>query len=154
MAKSILNRIQTIAQSNDLENPNECAAILSAIIDENHDIDSMDDDEILSALQTMDGDLEDDFSFEFDCNEYRVIVDGAIWGIYVETIKEIVNECYDLKLDKIPDFIALSVDWEQTAQNAFVDGYGHTFATYDGEEIEVFSHGSMGDLIYYVFRTN
>ena len=34
----------------------------------------------------------------------------------------------------MPDWLA--VDWEETAQNCFVDGYGHTFARYDGYEIE------------------
>lgn len=151
MANSTLFRIQTIAQANNLDNPNECAAILAEIIDENHDIDSMDDDGILSALQTMDYNFKSDFTFEFDGNEYRIIADSAIWGIYVETIEEIVNDCYDLKLDKVPDFIALTVDWEQTAQNAYADGYGHTFATYDGEEIEVCIDNKLQ---YYVFRTN
>ena len=62
-----------------------------------------------------------------------------------------MTDCYDLKLDKIPDFIAVSIDWEQTTKNAYADGYGHTFAGYDGEEIEII--GNKG-LIYHAFRTN
>lgn len=89
---------------------------------------------------------EDDFWFEFDGNEYRLIGKSAIWDIYVDAIKDIVEDCYDLKLDKVPDFIAVSIDWGQTAQNAYVDGYGHTFSGYDGSEEE-----SAG---YYIFRTN
>lgn len=101
--------------------------------------------EAKEALQTL-SQLSDDFTFELDGNEYRVIADDAIWDIYVETIKEIVNDCYDLKLDSIPDFIALEIDWEQTAVNAYADGYGHTFSSYDGSECETKNH--------YIFRTN
>ena len=44
---------------------------------------------------------DDDFWFEFDGNEYRCISEGSIWDIYVEEIKQTVEECYDLKLDNI-----------------------------------------------------
>ena len=89
---------------------------------------------------------EDDFSFELDGNEYRIISESEIWAIYVEEIKNIVNDCYDLKLGQVPAFIALSIDWEETAKNAYVDGYGHTFSSYDGSECEAGG--------YYIFRTN
>lgn len=102
--------------------------------------------ECKAAIQTLREEDYDDFTFDLDGNEYRIISDSSIWDIYVETIKEIVTDCYDLNLDKVPDFIALSIDWEQTAQNAFADGYGHTFSGYDGSEIEVSG--------YYIFRTN
>lgn len=88
----------------------------------------------------------DDFYIEFDGNEYRIITNHAIWGIYVKSIKETVPECYELNLDKIPTFAAVSIDWEQTAENAFADGYGHTFAVYDGEDSEA---GGC-----WIFRTN
>lgn len=127
------------------------ALILSGIIDANHDIDDFDDDTIIEALEEISIKPRDDFWFEFDGNEYRVIHTDSIWGIYVEEIKNIVTECYDLKLDKIPDFIAVSIDWEQTADNALVDGYGHTFASYDGEEIEII--GNKG-VMYHAFRVN
>lgn len=100
--------------------------------------------ELIETLESNKGD--DDFSIEFDGNEYRVIADSAIWDIYVEAIKDIVNDCYDLKLDKLPEFLAVEIDWEQTAKNCYVDGYGHTFATYDGEEVECSD--------YWIFRTN
>lgn len=125
--------------------------ILSGIIDANHDIDDFDDDTIIEALEEITDKNSDDFWFEFDGNEYRIIHTGSIWDVYVEEIKNIVTDCYDLKLDKIPDFIAVSIDWEQTAQNAIVDGYGHTFASYDGEEIEII--GNKG-VIYHAFRVN
>lgn len=119
--------------------------ILRCIIDNHsHNITVSDAREAIETLREKIG--EDDFTFDFDGNEYRIIADSAIWDIYVETIKEIVNDCYDLKLDKIPDFVSVSIDWEKTAQNAYVDGYGHTFSSYDGSEYE-----SGG---YYIFRTN
>jgi len=127
------------------------ALILAGIIGANHHIDDFDDDAIIEALDNIAYNVSDDFTIDFDGNEYRIIHTDAIWGIYVEEIENIVTECYDLKLDKIPDFIAVTIDWEQTAQNAYADGYGHTFAGYDGEEIEII--GNKG-LVYHAFRTN
>lgn len=119
-------------------------AILRAIIDEhNHNI-NMDD--AREAIETLQDDLADDFTFEFDGNEYRIISDGAIWGIYRDEIQNIVEECYDLKFDSIPKFVAFEIDWEQTAKNAYSDGYGHTFSTYDHSEVEAGG--------YWIFRTN
>ena len=134
-----------------IDNPNGdvielYAPILACIIDENHSMDSLDSGDIVTAIQEIDKNWSNDFTLEFDGNEYRCIHKDSIWDIYVETIKEIVNDCYDLKLDKIPAFIALEIDWGQTANNAYVDGYGHTFSSYDGSEIEVSNH--------WVFRTN
>lgn len=120
--------------------------ILGAVIEANHSLNTLDWDDIRQAIDEIAENYSDDFNFDFDGNEYRVIQDGAIWDIYVEEIKNIVTECYDLDLDKIPSFISVSVDWEVTAHNAFADGYAHTFATYDGEEIKATG--------YYIFRTN
>jgi hypothetical protein len=106
--------------------------------------------ELIEALDNLDLELyshsREDFSFEYDGNEYRIISQSSIWDIYVETIKDIVNDCYDLKLDNIPSFVSWEIDWEQTAKNAHVDGYGHTFSGYDGSELETKNH--------YIFRTN
>jgi len=121
-------------------------AILRVIIDEHsHSIAFNEAKEAIFNLREALTD-QDDFTFDLDGNEYRIISDGAIWGIYVETIKETVQDCYDLKLDSIPDFVAWHIDWQQTAKNAYSDGYGHTFSRYDGSEIEI--NG------YYIFRTN
>ncbi len=112
--------------------------------DENGDYDD-NRQELFDALESLDcGD--DDFTFDFDGNEYRIIKDSAIWEIYRDEIENLVNECYDLKLDKLPPFIAVSIDWEQTAKNAYADGYGHTFSGYDGQEYEAADH--------WIFRTN
>ena len=92
--------------------------------------------------------MSDDFVIDFDGNGYRIIHSEAIWGIYVEEIEQIVNDCYDLKLDQVPAFIAVSIDCEATAHNAYSDGYGHTFASYDGEETKS-DNGK-----YWIFRTN
>ena len=87
-----------------------------------------------------------DRDFEIDGMEFRIIHNDDIWDIFVEEIKDIVNDCYDLKLDDVPGFIALTIDWEQTAENAFVDGYGHTFSLHDGSELYI------GE--YIIFRIN
>lgn len=89
---------------------------------------------------------EGDFNIDFDGNEYRIISDGLIWDIYVEATKDIVEDCYDLKLNDVPSWIALEIDWEQTAKNAYADGYGPTFSSYDGSESQA------GD--YWIFQTN
>jgi len=113
---------------------------------EEADIDA-NDLELIELYETIESEIDnDDFTIDFDGNEYRIISDDAIWDIYVEEIKDIVNNCYDLKLDRVPNFVALEVDWEQTAKNAYVDGYGHTFAGYDGEESEAAG--------FWIFRTN
>jgi len=90
-------------------------------------------------------DVEADFCIDIDGQEYRFIHDLEIWDIYVEAIKEITEDCYDIKA---PTWLA--IDWEQTAENCSVDGYGHTFASYDGEELECNFDGAN----YYIFRTN
>lgn len=103
--------------------------------------------ELFDAIEELESKLdEDDFYFEYDGNEYRIISEGAIWDIYVEEIQSTVEDCYDLKLDKMPSFVEFSIDWEATAKNCFADGYGHHFSGYDGSELEISG--------YYVFRTN
>lgn len=139
--------IGCIVDSND---DIECtyAPILAEIINENHDIKDFISDDIIQAIEDIKSAYSDDFTFEFDGAEYRVIHNMAIWGIYVETIKSIVKDCYSdvINLDKIPSFICVSIDWEATAHQAYSDGYGHTFSSYDGSELLVNHH--------YIFRTN
>lgn len=104
-------------------------------------------DVIFEALEEIEGHIgEDDFTLDFDGNEYRLIAEPNIWEIYVEEIKQTVEDCYELNLDKIPSFVAVSIDWEQTARNAYADGYGHQFSSYDGSEEEAAG--------YYIFRNN
>lgn len=122
------------------------APILANIIEENHSMDSLYSSDIINAIDEIDQNYGEDFTLDFDGAEYRIINNKSIWDIYVDTIKQIVEDCYKLNLDKIPSFISVSVDWEQTAHNAYVDGYGHTFSGYDGSELE------CGN--YYIFRTN
>ena len=101
------------------------------------------------ALEELENNIgTDDFTLDFDGNEYRIIAESDIWEIYVEEIKNTVEDCYSdcINLDKIPSFIVVSIDWEQTANNAYTDGYGHTFSGYDGSEEEAAG--------YYIFRAN
>jgi len=98
--------------------------------------------EAKEALQELD-DITSDYWFDFQGMDFRIIHEDDIWDIYVEAIKDITEDCY-LVTNEIPSFLA--IDWEETAKNCYVDGYAHTFATYDGEEL------NSGD--YYIFRTN
>jgi hypothetical protein len=162
MSQSKINDIKAkIIIALDLAQDDKAAEVLANIIEENHSI----EDFIYDHAQGEDTDSRDqlqdfidsfdesdaDQSIDFDGNEYRIIAAGSIWEIYRDEIEQIVTDCYDLKLDKIPDFIAFSIDWERTAQNAFVDGYGHTFSSYDHSEIEVSINGTTE---FHVFRTN
>lgn len=167
------NTIQAIYTASGKEYPSDDSTLyaidfLSELIDENHSLDKPEEcesdnefeikeyqeknesnySELFDAIETLADKLEseDDFCFEYDGNEYRIIKDSEIWDIYVEEIKYVVNECYELKLDDIPSWISFEIDWEQAAKNAYVYGYGHTFSTYDGSELEINKH--------YVFRTN
>jgi len=92
---------------------------------------------------------DNDFHIDIDGNEYRVINADAIWDIFVEEIQQTVEECYlgGVDLDK---FWWIELDWEKTAKNCFADGYGNTFSSYDGSELEC----EFGEENYYIFRTN
>lgn len=150
-------------------NEHEAIGLLAEIIDQyDHNLDDpeeLDNDEMLSlkewqeemqahysdlfeAIEELENNNKDDYYFEFDGNEYRIIKDGAIWEIYAEEIEELVKDCYSdvLNFDKTPSFIAVSVDWEQTVKNAHADGYGHHFSSYDGSENNYKDN--------WIFRTN
>lgn len=103
---------------------------------------AIDRDEVRELTEKL-TDIEPDFYIEIDGEEYRFIHDDDIWDIYVETIREITEDCYDIKE---PNWLA--IDWQQTAENCSVDGYGHTFAHYDGHELEYEFDGAN----YYIFR--
>lgn len=102
-------------------------------------------DEIKEIEEELAGGDYEDFHAEIDGEEYRFIHEDFIWDIYKDTIKEIAEDCYDLKLPKW-----LAVNWEETAENCYQDGFGHTFSTYDGSEREYM----IGNILYYIFRTN
>lgn len=96
--------------------------------------------ELVEQLET-----EEDFFQEIDGQEYRFIKDECIWDLYVDEIQEIARECYNIKA---PEWIA--IDWEETAENCFVDGYGNHFSGYDGSEIEY----DFNDESWWIFRNN
>ena len=83
-----------------------------------------------------------DFYLDLSAGEVRIINKTAIDGIWTESLIEQIKECYEL--DNIPDFI--EIDWDATAENCKVDGLGHHFSCYDGNEYETEN--------YYIFRTN
>lgn len=87
-----------------------------------------------------------DFYIEIEDQEYRFISEFEVWNIYVEELKDRILDCYDLNL---PDFLA--IDWDETAQNCYsTDGYGHTFAIADGDEMIAYFEGEL----YHIFRIN
>lgn len=138
--------ITSIAATTGRNYSTETVEILTCICDEHkHTVNTESPDEIIGALDTIE-DNSNDFTLEFNGNEYRVICDDCIWEIYRDEIQQIVENNYLISLEIIPDFVALKIDWEETAENAYEDGYGHTFSSYDGSEHEAGNH--------WVFRTN
>lgn len=129
-------------------NRHQARLILETIVTE-HGHKNLPYSEVKAAIEEIEQSVycQDDAYLSFDGNEYRIIRDSAIWEIYRDEIESLVTDCYDINLDKIPNFIAVTIDWEQTARNAFADGYGHTFSGYDGSEYET-------DNGYWIFRTN
>jgi hypothetical protein len=108
--------------------------IIEGIIDyqsleENSEITSV----VEAVLNTA---IEGDFYIEIDNLAIRIIKNDVIWSIYKESIEELVTDCYDLNLDNMPSFVDFTIDWQGTAQNCFIDGYGHHFSGYDSSEHE------------------
>lgn len=121
--------------------------------------------------------VENDFSIDLNISEYRFISSEVIDEIQCEELScdEYALGCFNAGflagLDNMPlDYDAL-VSLQQTGAYAAIgkiilgiygllkelqseyskiDGYGHYFAGYDGEEHEVV----IGEDTYYVFRTN
>lgn len=121
MNKNTLNLIRYMINQ---ENPSLLYSEIKAyIIDLNNKIES-----------------ENDFFFEFDGVEHRIIHEDYIDEIWTESLIEQIKDCYDLS--DIPSFVA--IDWEQTAENCKIDGLGHHFNYYNGSE------DYIGN--YYVFR--
>lgn len=93
----------------------------------------------------------DDFHIVLDGSEFRFIHTDAIWDIYVNGIKEVTEECY-FNGTITDQMWWLEIDWEKTAKNCLdADGYGHHFASYDGDEMEL---DVDKDNAYYFFRVN
>ena len=98
--------------------------------------------ETKEALESLNTSLCNDFYFEVDGEEWRILEEDAIDDIWTDSLIEMVKDCYDLS--EVPSFV--TIDWEQTAANCKVDGAGHHFSTYDGNEYTAAN--------YFLFRTN
>lgn len=106
---------------------------------------SINRDEVRELLDQLNS--ENDFWIEIDGQEYRFIHADVIWETYKEAIEETTKDCY-LGGNELPWWI--EIDWEKTAENCLLDGYGHQFSSYDGYEIEY----TFGEENYHIFRTN
>ena len=92
---------------------------------------------LINKIQT-----EDDFWFELSGGDVRLINEEDIDDIWTESLIDQIKDCYDLS--DVPGFV--EIDWEKTAENCKVDGLGHHFNSYDGNE-----ENNNG---FYIFRTN
>jgi hypothetical protein len=84
---------------------------------------------------------EVDYDLVLEGGDVRLIDEEDIEDIWTESLIELVD-CNDL--GDLPAYV--SIDWEKTVENLKVDGLGHHFNLYDGEE-----RHSEG---WYIFRTN
>lgn len=88
---------------------------------------------------------EHDFTFDFDGCEFRIIHENSIDEIGIREISNMWEDCYDLSA--IPQFLVAYIDFDRASADALrLDGYGHHFASYDGNE---YSAGN-----WYIFRVN
>lgn len=105
--------------------------------------------EIKEKLQEIIDNLgEQDFNLELCTGEVRIINSDDIDDIWTDSLIEQIKDCYEFPkvLEELPKWVTCEIDWEQTAENCKVDGLGHHFASYDGQE-----HSASG---FYIFRTN
>lgn len=90
------------------------------------------------------------FTVDFGKIEYRIIHDNVIERVHRESIEELVDDCYGLeRIKQNMGNLAyyLEFDYDSLASDSRMSyGYGHHFASYDGEEIEVEN--------WHIFRTN
>ncbi len=94
-------------------------------------------------------DSENDFIFEFEGVEHRIISESEIDAIALEEIENSLKECYDISeaIESAPSFLQnyIDVDWASAAAHCLSsDGYGHHFNYWNGGE------ENIGN--YYVFR--
>lgn len=81
-----------------------------------------------------------DFIVELGRKEYRIIHDDVIDDIFDSQLRELVDECYDIeeikeKMGNVGRYFTF--DYDSFVDDCRIDGYGHHFASYNGEEIEV-----------------
>ena len=102
-------------------------------------------DELGPIVEQMRSD-SDDFTAEIVGMEFRFINGDRIKRIYHREMKEFIQ---DDELRSVPSYV--KIDWDATINYIFQsDGYGHFFASYDGEE----GLDDFGDNEYYLFRIN
>jgi len=119
--------------------------VITAINAVNGSLDDYDFEEIMQICIDLDDELEndgEDHYLDLSGGEVRVMAKSTIDAIWTSSLIDQIKDCYDLR--ELPSFIV--IDWEQTAEDCKVDGLGHHFSGYDGEEHETEN--------YYIFRTN
>jgi hypothetical protein len=130
-----------------MNNPNMIKTARNILETSINAVDASPSDYTLTELKELMAEILDntevDYCLELDgFGEVRLIHSDDMAEIWTESLLEQIKDCYEL--DKIPAFV--SIDWEQTVENCKIDGMGHHFSSYDGNEY------SSGD--WYIFRTN
>lgn len=100
-------------------------------------------------IDQYESDQCDDFNLDsLAGGEVRVINKSSIDEIWHDGLIDQIKDCYEFPkvLDDLPSWVACDIDWDQTAENCKIDGLGHHFSSYDGNEHSTDTH--------YIFRTN
>ena len=110
--------------------------------------DYLNEDADKNEIATLLNDMDTEWDIHWDVNgrEYRVIHESEIDIVMQSELKDLVEDCY-LSESDLSKLWWLEIDWETTTENVVnADGYGHHFATYDGNE---YDHND-----WYFFRVN
>jgi len=83
----------------------------------------------------------DDMTVELGAGEYRLISCDEVDDIWKTSLIEQLKDTTE-----VPSHLENYIDWDGYAEDCQVDGMGHHFGTYDGNEYE--------SLNYHIFRTN
>lgn len=99
--------------------------------------------EILNSLYK-----ENDFNWEANGAEYRIICEDVIEEIHTKEVKDLTIDRHLNGLD-LGKHWWIAIDWEKTAETLRrTNGCGRHFSSYDGSEQEF----RLDGVCYYVFR--
>jgi len=95
---------------------------------------------LLEEIETV---LSDDFTIEIEGAEFRVINESEIEDAWTNSLIDMLEDCHG---HEIPDHLKPYIDYDKWAQDAKIDGMGHHFSSYDGNEVSTQN--------FYIFRVN
>ena len=83
---------------------------------------------------------QEDFTVELNEGEYRIIHDDAIEDIFDSEIRQLADDCYEIKdIKKKMGGVGMyfTFDYDSFVKDCRTDGYGYHFSSYNGSEESV-----------------